>query len=84
MIRQMKITTFILALAMVAAFRVIACGSASDEDGAFTRESSSDAFRRSALCRRPWLRHRRWLLRLLPDRNLFLRQPRSQLNPNSL
>ena len=33
MIRQMKITTFILALAMVAAFRVIACGSASDEDG---------------------------------------------------
>ena len=44
MIRQMKITTLILALAMVAAFRVIACGSASDEDGAFTRESSADAF----------------------------------------
>ena len=40
----MKITTFILALAMVAAFRVIACGSASDESGAFTRESSADAF----------------------------------------
>ena len=44
MIRQMKITTFIFALAMVAAFRVIACGSASDQGGAFTRESSADAF----------------------------------------
>ena len=41
MIRHMKITTLILVLALVAAFGVVACGSASDEDSAFSLESSA-------------------------------------------